>query len=51
MDNKQEKSDLIISQLVMNFAQKIAVLEADKAILQVENQQLKNEIENKTSKQ
>ncbi|MFW7373901.1 hypothetical protein [Vagococcus fluvialis] len=44
----QEKSDLVINQLAGNFANKIAQLEGEKAILQVElnlAQQRINELE------
>ncbi|WP_270312630.1 hypothetical protein [Vagococcus fluvialis] len=43
-----EKSDLVINQLASNFANKIAQLEGEKAILQVElnlAQKLVNELE------
>lgn len=48
----QDKSDLIINQLATNYANKTAILEADKAMLQVElnlvqqeNQSLKQQLE------
>lgn len=40
MDNK---ADLVINQLAQNFAQKIAQLEGEKAILQVECQELEKQ--------
>ncbi|MFS7206725.1 hypothetical protein AB6831_04365 [Carnobacterium divergens] len=40
MDNK---ADLVINQLAQNFAQKIAQLEGEKAILQVEYQELQKQ--------
>lgn len=53
----QDKSDLIITQLANNYASKTAVLEADKAMLQVnlnlaqqEIQELKNKLEEKDDK-
>lgn len=41
----QDKTDLIINQLANNFAHKLAQVEAEKSILQVELQLVKQEIQ------
>lgn len=53
----QDKSSLIINQLATNYANKTAVLEADKAMLQVELnlaqqeiRELKNKLDGKEDK-
>lgn len=39
------KEQAIVNQMAMNFANKMAQLESEKAILQVENQILKQQLE------